>query len=193
MLDILHAEEERQRNNRSPFNPYPANLKAAAAAASAAAETASKQMAASSSMEINMLKARLADERRKNVRLRKRNTELVKKLSKYESNVDGFGDEKILSLDEIDIIVAELFGVNKKALYGTTRKHPDIFAKHAVRFVAYNCGKPYSLTTIADRYGAKDHSTVLHSFKALRNLCETGKLEADIVSELNRMCRVEKL
>lgn len=188
---MLRAEEERLRKGGSIFNPYPRDLKSTHQAQPEDIRTA--ELFADHSREVRLLKAQLKDERSKNTILRRRNTDLLKKLHRYENNKEELSDERIMTLDEIDPIVAELFGVQQSSLYGITRTHPHIFARHSARFVAYNSGKLYSLTTIANRYGAKDHSTVIHSLKTIRNLCRTGKIEADIVAELNKMCRVEKL
>ena len=81
---------------------------------------------------------------------------------------------KEISIDYIQKIVSEYFGLSVEQMNSKTRKRNIVQARQLAMFLAKAHTKT-SLTTIGLHCGNKDHATVLHACKTVQNLIETDK------------------
>ena len=81
---------------------------------------------------------------------------------------------KEISIDYIQKIVSEYFGLTVDQMNSKTRKRNIVQARQLAMFLAKAHTKT-SLTTIGLHCGNKDHATVLHACKTVQNLIETDK------------------
>ncbi len=81
---------------------------------------------------------------------------------------------KEISIDYIQKIVSEYFGLTVEQINSKTRKRNIVQARQLAMFLAKTYTKT-SLTTIGLHCGNKDHATVLHACKTVQNLIETDR------------------
>ncbi len=81
---------------------------------------------------------------------------------------------KELSIDYIQKVVCDYFGIPIDLVLSKTRKREIVQARQVAMFFSKSLTKS-SLTTIGSRIGGKDHATVLHACKTVNNLIETDK------------------
>jgi chromosomal replication initiator protein len=81
---------------------------------------------------------------------------------------------KEISIDYIQKIVSEYFGLTVDQMNSKTRKRNIVQARQLAMFFAKTHTKT-SLTAIGLHCGNKDHATVLHACKTVQNLIETDK------------------
>jgi len=81
---------------------------------------------------------------------------------------------KELSIDYIQKVVCDYFGIPIDLVLSKTRKREIVQARQVAMYFSKNLTKS-SLTTIGSRIGGKDHATVLHACKTVNNLIETDK------------------
>ncbi len=104
---------------------------------------------------------------------------LVKEVIKqFVSNVD-----KEISVDNIKLLVAKHFDVPVEKLHSKTRMREIVMARQLSMYLAKNYTNS-SLKTIGDSFGGRDHSTVIHSLKAVQDLMDTDLLFKDSVNAL---------
>ena len=94
-------------------------------------------------------------------------SEMIEKLVKNPARKD-------LSIDYIQKVVCEYFGLPVDVLQAKTRKREIVQARQIAMFFSKNLTKS-SLSTIGAVIGSKDHATVLHACKTINNLMETDK------------------
>jgi chromosomal replication initiator protein len=82
--------------------------------------------------------------------------------------------KKELSIDEIKKIVCEFFELTPDKLLSNTRKREIVLSRQIAMYLSKNHTK-YSSAQIGDQIGGKDHTTVLHAWKTVKNLIETNK------------------
>jgi chromosomal replication initiator protein len=90
-----------------------------------------------------------------------------------------------ISLETIQKTVCEFFDVEIAKLKEATRKRHIVQARQLSMFFA----KEYtnsSLKAIGSHFGGRDHSTVIHSCQAVRNLMDTDEQFHDSVDELRK-------
>lgn len=95
---------------------------------------------------------------------------------------------KEISIDYIQKVVADYFGLTIDEMNSKTRKRNIVQARQLAMFFAKEHTKA-SLTTIGLQCGNKDHATVLHACRTVKNLIETDKKFKQYVEELNRMIK----
>ncbi len=104
---------------------------------------------------------------------------LVKDVVKqFVSHVD-----KEVSVDNIKILVAKHFDVPVEKLHSKTRMREIVMARQLSMYLAKNYTNS-SLKVIGDSFGGRDHSTVIHSLKAVQDLMDTDLLFKDKVNAL---------
>lgn len=79
-----------------------------------------------------------------------------------------------LSVDYISEEVCKSFGVDVESLKSKSRKRELVQARQIAMFLSKNLTST-SLATIGAKIGNRDHSTVLHSCKAVADLMETNR------------------
>lgn len=101
--------------------------------------------------------------------------------------VDNFikNSNKEISIDIIQKIVSEYFGLTVDSMISNTRKRNIVQARQLAMYFAKNHTKA-SLTTIGLQCGNKDHATVLHACKTVMNLIDTDKDYKKYVDDLEK-------
>jgi len=82
--------------------------------------------------------------------------------------------QKELSVDYIQQIVCDYFGLAVDSLQSKTRKREIVQARQVAMYFSKSLTNS-SLSTIGSKIGKKDHATVLHACKTVNNLIETNK------------------
>ncbi len=93
-------------------------------------------------------------------------SEMIEKLVK--------NTKKDITIDYIQKVVCEYFGLPVDVLNAKTRKREIVQARQIAMYFSKSLTKA-SLSTIGSVIGNKDHATVLHACKTVNNLMETDK------------------
>lgn len=113
--------------------------------------------------------------------LNKRNIDLklVKEvIRQFVSDVD-----REISVENIKILVAKHFDVQVDKLDSKTRLRNVVMARQLSMYLSKNYTNS-SLKMIGDSFGGRDHSTVIHSLKAVQDMIDTDLLFKDKVNAL---------
>ncbi len=103
-----------------------------------------------------------------------------KTLANFISNT-----RKELSIEYIQNVVSEYFKIPLDVLQSKLRKRDVVQARQLAMFFS----KKYtnaSLASIGQQIGKRDHATVLHACKTVKNLSETDKVFRGYVEDLNK-------
>ena len=88
-----------------------------------------------------------------------------------------------LTIDHIQQIIADYFGLDIESLHSKTRKRNVVQARQLAMFFSKKYTKN-SLSTIGSQIGQRDHATVLHACKTVENLIETDRAFKKYVRDL---------
>jgi chromosomal replication initiator protein len=94
-----------------------------------------------------------------------------------------------ISIDFIQKIVCDYFGLPSDVLHTKTRKREIVQARQIAMFFSKNMTKS-SLSTIGSLIGGKDHATVLHACKTVNNLIDTDKRFKNQVEDIERKLKL---
>ncbi|MCD4698180.1 MAG: chromosomal replication initiator protein DnaA [Bacteroidales bacterium] len=109
------------------------------------------------------------------------NLDLAKKMiDKFVKNTS-----REISIDYIQKVVSDYFGLPLEAIHSKTRKREIVQARQLAMFFSKKLTKA-SLATIGLHCGNKDHATVLHACRTVNNLIETDKQFRNYVEELDK-------
>lgn len=92
---------------------------------------------------------------------------------------------KEITVQSIKQIVADHFDLPLEKLQGKTRKRSVVMARQLSMYLAKNYTNE-SLKIIGDNFGGRDHSTVIYSVKAVKDLMDTDSLFKNTVVELEK-------
>ncbi|MBC8488237.1 MAG: chromosomal replication initiator protein DnaA [Bacteroidetes bacterium] len=90
-----------------------------------------------------------------------------------------------ISIDYIQKVVCDYFGLQLEAIHSKTRKREIVQARQLAMYFSKKMTKA-SLATIGLHCGNKDHATVLHACRTVNNLIETDKQFRNYVEELDK-------
>jgi len=90
-----------------------------------------------------------------------------------------------VTVDSIKDLVANHFDVPVEKLQSQTRKRSVVIARQLSMYLAKNLTNK-SLKSIGENFGGRDHSTVIYSCKAVRDLMDTDLIFKDTVTELEK-------
>ncbi len=111
--------------------------------------------------------------------------ELAKRtLSNFISNT-----QKELSIDYIQNVVSDYFKIPLDIIQSKLRKRDVVQARQLAMYFS----KKYtnaSLASIGQQIGKRDHATVLHACKTVKNLSETDKVFKGYVEDINKKLNV---
>jgi len=96
---------------------------------------------------------------------------------------------KEISIDYIQKIVCEYFGLPSDVLQTKTRKREIVQARQIAMFFSKSMTKS-SLSTIGSIIGGKDHATVLHACKTVNNLKDTDKRFKSQIEDIERRLKI---
>jgi chromosomal replication initiator protein len=94
-----------------------------------------------------------------------------------------------VSVDYIQKIVSDYFGLPNDVLHTKTRKREIVQARQIAMYFSKNMTKS-SLSTIGSLIGGKDHATVLHACKTVNNLIETDKRFKGQIEDIERKLKL---
>ena len=94
-------------------------------------------------------------------------------------------ESREISVENIKRLVAEHFELPLEKLQSSTRKRNVVIARQLSMYLAKNY-TTNSLKSIGHEFGGKDHSTVIYSIKAVKDLMDTDLLFKDTVSQLEK-------
>lgn len=97
--------------------------------------------------------------------------------------------KKEISIDYIQKIVCEYFGLPADVLQTKTRKREIVQARQIAMFFSKSLTKS-SLSTIGSIIGGKDHATVLHACKTVNNLMDTDKRFKSQIEDIERRLKL---
>lgn len=92
---------------------------------------------------------------------------------------------KEITIENIQKMVCEYFGVPIEKLQQKTRKREIVQARQITMFLAKSFTKN-SLKTIGEHFGGRDHTTVIHSCQTVKDLMDTDTLFKENVVELSQ-------
>ncbi len=96
---------------------------------------------------------------------------------------------KEISIDYIQKIVCEYFGLPSDVLQTKTRKREIVQARQIAMYFSKSLTKS-SLSTIGSIIGGKDHATVLHACKTVNNLMDTDKRFKSQIDDIERRLKL---
>lgn len=96
---------------------------------------------------------------------------------------------KEITVDNIKLLVAEYFKVPVEKLHGKTRKRDVVIARQLSMYLAKNFTNS-SLKVIGDKFGGRDHSTVIYSVKAVQDMMDTDLVFKDQVADLEKQVQL---
>ena len=92
-----------------------------------------------------------------------------------------------ICIDDIKLLVCKHFNISVDQLDSKNRKREIVKPRQIAHFLSRESSEYFklnwSLSYIANEIGGKDHATVLHSCKTVRNLCDTERrFNMDVIS-----------
>jgi chromosomal replication initiator protein len=90
-----------------------------------------------------------------------------------------------LSIEEIQRITCEYFGISDDLVRAKTRKREVVQARQAAMYFCKEFTQ-HSLKTIGLHFGGRDHSTVIHGIQSVENLRDTDPTFDETLSEIRR-------
>ncbi|MGB4536808.1 MAG: helix-turn-helix domain-containing protein, partial [Tenuifilaceae bacterium] len=108
-------------------------------------------------------------------------SEIIEKLVK--------NTKREISIDFIQKVVCDYFGLPNDVLHSKTRKREIVQARQIAMYFSKNLTKS-SLSTIGSLIGNKDHATVLYACKTVNNLIDTDKHFKGQVEDIERKLKL---
>ncbi len=97
---------------------------------------------------------------------------------------------KEISIENIKKLVADHFSLPVEKLQGKTRKRDVVIARQLSMYLAKNYTTS-SLKNIGQKFGNRDHSTVIYSLQAVRDMMDTDLIFKDTVQELEKKVQMK--
>lgn len=97
---------------------------------------------------------------------------------------------KEISIDYIQKVVCDYFKIPIDQIQSKTRKRDIVQARQLAMYFAKQYTKA-SLSSIGSQIGNRDHATVLHACKTVKNLSETDKVFRGYVEDLERKISID--
>ncbi len=107
-------------------------------------------------------------------------------LNKLTKNVS----EVSLSIQSIQEMVAEYFEITVDDLLSRTRKREIAQARQVAIYFVKKCTN-MSLKSIGDSFGGRDHTTMMHSYKTVKDLIQTDKRFRDFIEDIKIKLKLE--
>ena len=99
---------------------------------------------------------------------------------------------KEITIDAIQKMVCEYFGVHYDKLLQKTRKREIVQARQITMFLAKSFTKN-SLKTIGEHFGGRDHTTVIHSCQTVKDLMDTDSVFRENVMEITQKVQLASM
>lgn len=89
-----------------------------------------------------------------------------------------------LSIDRVQKLVCEYFGINQHRLHEKTKKREIVQVRQLAMYLCRELD--YTHKAIGLQFGGRDHSTVVHAIKSVNNLIETDNNYRNRVADIRR-------
>ncbi len=99
---------------------------------------------------------------------------------------------KEITIDAIQKMVCEYYGVSYDKLLHKTRKREIVQARQITMFLAKSFTKN-SLKTIGEHFGGRDHTTVIHSCQTVKDLMDTDSVFRENVMEITQKVQLASM
>jgi chromosomal replication initiator protein len=93
--------------------------------------------------------------------------------------------KKEITIDEIKQTVCDFFALPYDKIVSKSRKREIVMVRQIAMYLSKNHTN-YSTAQIGDQIGKKDHTTVLHSCKAIQNMIDTDKVFKKTMQDLEK-------
>ncbi|MDD2525736.1 MAG: chromosomal replication initiator protein DnaA, partial [Bacteroidales bacterium] len=113
------------------------------------------------------------------------NKEITLDLAKKELSRCVQMTETKISIDDIQEVVCSQLKLERKLLFTKSRKREIVQARQIAMYLAKKHTE-YSLSRIGEILGKKDHATVLHACKTVKNQMEYDKSFSGLVNEIEQ-------
>ncbi len=90
-----------------------------------------------------------------------------------------------LSIESIQRIISEYFGISQDLLIDGTRKQEIVRARQIAMYMAKEFTQS-SLKTIGNHFGKRDHSTVIHACESVKNQADTNEKYKKTLDDIRR-------
>jgi chromosomal replication initiator protein len=90
-----------------------------------------------------------------------------------------------ITIDEIQKIVCDFFALSPEQILSQSRKREIVQARQIAMYLSKNHTR-HSSAVIGSLIGGKDHTTVLHAYKTVKDLIETDKTIKNNILELEK-------
>ena len=94
-------------------------------------------------------------------------------------------EEREVSVENIKRLVCESLGLDLESIQGKSRKREIVSARQIGMYLSKNYTSA-SYKEIGRCFGGRDHSTVIHSYKAIQDQIETNEIFCDKVKKLEK-------
>ncbi len=94
-----------------------------------------------------------------------------------------------ITIEFIKNMVAEHFGITPDKLQGRSRKRAIVIARQVSMYMSKNLTTK-SLKSIGDAFGGRDHSTVIHSNKAVQDFMDTDEKFKETIVEIEKKIKM---
>lgn len=101
-------------------------------------------------------------------------------------NLVGESRETV-SIDTVQKVVCDYFGITRDALLSKSRKRQIVQARQIAMYMSRMLVKNSSLATIGAELGGKDHATVLHACSTVGDLMATDKAFKQYVGDIEKI------
>jgi len=109
------------------------------------------------------------------------NKEITLELAKKELSKCVLMAETKISIDDIQEVVCSQLKLERKLLFSKSRKREIVQARQIAMYLAKKHTE-YSLSRIGEVLGKKDHATVLHACKTVKNQMDYDKTFSGLVN-----------
>ena len=99
---------------------------------------------------------------------------------------------KEITIDAIQKMVCDFFGVNYEKLLEKTRKREVVQARQISMYLSKTFTKN-SLKTIGEHFGGRDHTTVIHSCQTVKDLMDTDAVFRENVMEITQKVQLASM
>ena len=96
---------------------------------------------------------------------------------------------KEITIEYITKLVADHYDVEMNKIQGKTRKRSVVIARQLSMYLAKNLTNK-SLKAIGQNFGGRDHSTVIYSCQAVKNMLDTDTMFKSTVKELEKKIKM---
>src|SRR5262249_55669868 len=98
-------------------------------------------------------------------------------------DVFPYGEQPAVSIDRIQQLVSERFGLSREELCGDRRSQNIVYPRHVAMYLSREL-TDLSLPKIGKEFGGRDHTTVIHATSRIARLIREDRSVYNLVQEL---------